>query len=236
MIDATAIDAPDDSYDLVVFALAFHHLPPAIACRAIAEATRVGKRFLVIDLKRRTPLATLMFPVMALPVNLALLPWSWIPPSVHDGFISALRAYSTSALGPSATPPARGYGSTSCRRRGVLGCRRTPLCSRVRTDPPTMSNETDLVGIMQPSSRVRSLRRALDVVTERLQPVLDLSRPYVDGLENLPPDGRFLLVGNHTQFGSEVFLIPDMVRRSVGTRVRPLADRNFGRLRGCPPI
>ncbi|KPN44940.1 glycerol acyltransferase, partial [Mycobacterium intracellulare subsp. chimaera] len=94
-----------------------------------------------------------------------------------------------------------------------------------------MSDETDLVGIMQPSSRVRSLRRALDVVTERLQPVLDLSRPYVDGLENLPPDGRFLLVGNHTQFGSEVFLIPDMVRRSVGTRVRPLADRNFGRLR-----
>ncbi|AGP63976.1 hypothetical protein OEM_24410 [Mycobacterium intracellulare subsp. yongonense 05-1390] len=97
-----------------------------------------------------------------------------------------------------------------------------------------MSDETDLVGIMQPSSRVRSLRRALDVVTERLQPVLDLSRPYVDGLENLPPDGRFLLVGNHTQFGSEVFLIPDMVRRSVGTRVRPLADRNFGRLRGLP--
>lgn len=97
-----------------------------------------------------------------------------------------------------------------------------------------MSDETDLVGIMQPSSRVRSLRRALDVVTERLQPVLDLSRPYVDGLENLPPDGRFLLVGNHTQFGSEVFLIPDMVRRSVGTRVRPLADRNFGRLRRLP--
>lgn len=97
-----------------------------------------------------------------------------------------------------------------------------------------MSDETDLVGIMQPSSRVRSLRRALDVVTERLQPVLDLSRPYVDGLENLPPDGRFLLVGNHTQFGAEVFLIPDMVRRSVGTRVRPLADRNFGRLRGLP--
>lgn len=71
-------------------------------------------------------------------------------------------------------------------------------------------------------------------MTERLQPVLDLSRPYVDGLENLPPDGRFLLVGNHTQFGSEVFLIPDMVRRSVGTQVRPLADRNFGRLRRLP--
>lgn len=31
VVDATAIDAPDDSYDLVVFAQAFHHLPPASA-------------------------------------------------------------------------------------------------------------------------------------------------------------------------------------------------------------
>jgi ubiquinone/menaquinone biosynthesis C-methylase UbiE len=98
VVDATAIDAADGSYDLVVFALAFHHLPPAIAARAIAEATRVATRFLVIDLKRRTPLATLLFPIVALPVQLALLPWSWIPPSLHDGFISALRAYSPSAL------------------------------------------------------------------------------------------------------------------------------------------
>jgi ubiquinone/menaquinone biosynthesis C-methylase UbiE len=31
VVDATAIDAEDDSYDLVVFAQAFHHLPPATA-------------------------------------------------------------------------------------------------------------------------------------------------------------------------------------------------------------
>jgi ubiquinone/menaquinone biosynthesis C-methylase UbiE len=98
VVDATAIDAADDSYDLVVFALAFHHLPPAVACRAIAEATRVGKRFLVIDLKRRSPLATTLFPVVTLPVNLVLMPWSWIQPALHDGFISALRAYSPSAM------------------------------------------------------------------------------------------------------------------------------------------
>lgn len=97
-----------------------------------------------------------------------------------------------------------------------------------------MSDAPDLVAIMEPSERVRSLRRVLDAVTDRLHPVVSLSRPYVDGLENLPPDGRFLLVGNHTQFGSEVFMIPDAVRRSIGTRVRPLADRNFGRLRGLP--
>ncbi|BBX61657.1 hypothetical protein MSAS_08310 [Mycobacterium saskatchewanense] len=98
VIDATAIDAADNSYDLVVFALAFHHLPPAVACRAIAEATRVGKRFLVIDLRRQNPFATMLFPVLALPVNLILLPWSWVWPGLHDGFISALRAYSPSAL------------------------------------------------------------------------------------------------------------------------------------------
>jgi ubiquinone/menaquinone biosynthesis C-methylase UbiE len=98
VVDATAIDAADGSYDLVVFALAFHHLPPAVATRAIAEATRVAKRFLVIDLKRRSPLATLLFPVLTLPLSLVLLPWSWIRPGLHDGFISALRAYSPSAM------------------------------------------------------------------------------------------------------------------------------------------
>ena len=108
VIDATAIDAADDSYDLVVFALAFHHLPPAGACRAIAEATRVGKRFLVIDLKRQTPLANILFPLLALPLNLLLFRWLW--PYLHDGFISALRAYSPSAfkaLGRAAVPGMR---------------------------------------------------------------------------------------------------------------------------------
>jgi 1-acyl-sn-glycerol-3-phosphate acyltransferase len=38
-----------------------------------------------------------------------------------------------------------------------------------------------------------------------------------------------LLVGNHTQFvGGEVLLIPHFVRRAIGARVRPLADRRFG--------
>jgi ubiquinone/menaquinone biosynthesis C-methylase UbiE len=107
VVDATAIDAADGSYDLVVFALAFHHLPPAVASRAVAEATRVAKRFLVIDLKRQSPLAMMLFPVMALPLDLVLMPWSWIQPSLHDGFISALRAYSPSAmqaLGRAANP------------------------------------------------------------------------------------------------------------------------------------
>jgi hypothetical protein len=36
--------------------------------------------------------------VLTLPTTLILLPWSSIWPGLHDGFISILRAYSTSAL------------------------------------------------------------------------------------------------------------------------------------------
>ncbi|KAY79136.1 hypothetical protein AN81_01753 [Mycobacterium tuberculosis M1315] len=98
VIDATAIDGHDHSYDLAVFALAFHHLPPTVACKAIAEATRVGKRFLIIDLKRQKPLSFTLSSVLLLPLHLLLLPWSSMRSSMHDGFISALRAYSPSAL------------------------------------------------------------------------------------------------------------------------------------------
>jgi 1-acyl-sn-glycerol-3-phosphate acyltransferase len=77
--------------------------------------------------------------------------------------------------------------------------------------------------------RVQILRSALDRIQDGIAPVIDLSRPYVSGLDTLPADGRFLLVGNHTQFvGGEVLLIPHFVRRAIGARVRPLADRRFG--------
>lgn len=78
------------------------------------------------------------------------------------------------------------------------------------------------------SRRVQVLRDVLDRIQEGIAPLIDLSRPYVSGLQNLPADGRFLLVGNHTQFiGGEVVLVPHFVRRAIGTRVRPLADRRF---------
>jgi SAM-dependent methyltransferase len=106
VVDATAIDADNDSYDLVVFAQAFHHLPPAIAYRAIAEATRVGKRFLVIDLARQSPLGLLLTPFVMAP--LAVVPR--LRPVIHDGLISGLRAYSEPAfvaLGEAADPQMR---------------------------------------------------------------------------------------------------------------------------------
>ncbi len=107
VIDATAIEAVDNSYDLVVFAMSFHHLPPAVACRAIAEATRVGKRFLVIDVRRQTPLSVALSPALVIPAHLLFVPWSSVWPGLHDSFISLLRAYSPSAfeaLGRAADP------------------------------------------------------------------------------------------------------------------------------------
>lgn len=108
VVDATAIDAADDSYDLVVFAQAFHHLPPATAVRAIAEATRVGRRFLVIDLPRPRSAQLLLTPLMLSPFAAVL---AMVRPSskrvMHDAYISMLRAYSRSAfiaLGKAADP------------------------------------------------------------------------------------------------------------------------------------
>lgn len=89
--DATAIDAPDRSYDLAVFAMSFHHLKPALASRVFAEGTRVADKLLIIDVQR--------LPALLLIVQLVLsLPLSKLAPVVHDAWISNLRAYSPSAL------------------------------------------------------------------------------------------------------------------------------------------
>ena len=53
--DATAISAPNQTYDLAVIAQSFHHLTPKLACEAISEATRVANKFLIIDLRRFPP-------------------------------------------------------------------------------------------------------------------------------------------------------------------------------------
>jgi ubiquinone/menaquinone biosynthesis C-methylase UbiE len=90
-MDATAIDAADRSYDLAVFALSFHHLPPAQAARVLAEGTRVADKFVIIDLPR--PPAPLHLIRLA-----AMAPLAPFVPFIHDGVISSLRAYSPAAL------------------------------------------------------------------------------------------------------------------------------------------
>lgn len=95
-----------------------------------------------------------------------------------------------------------------------------------------MTNAENLDAIMNQSERVQTMRRLVESFADGVGPLVDLYRPYVDGLENLPRDGRFLLVGNHTQSGSESYLIPYLVRREIGMRVRPLAERAFGKMPG----
>jgi SAM-dependent methyltransferase len=90
-MDATAIDAPDGAYDVALFALSFHHLPPVQASRAFAEGTRVADVLMIIDLPRPpAPLHILRLATM--------LPLAPFVPFVHDGVISSLRTYSPSAL------------------------------------------------------------------------------------------------------------------------------------------
>lgn len=90
-MDATALDAADGQFDLAVFVLSFHHLPPAAAARVFAEGTRAAKKLLIIDLPRPpSPLHLLRLATM--------LPLAPFLPFVHDGVISSLRTYSPSAL------------------------------------------------------------------------------------------------------------------------------------------
>jgi SAM-dependent methyltransferase len=91
VMDATAIDAPDGHFDLAVFALSFHHLPPSLASQVFAEGTRAADKLLIIDLPR---LPSLLH-IAQLAVMLPLAP---VVPFIHDGVISSLRTYSPSAL------------------------------------------------------------------------------------------------------------------------------------------
>lgn len=122
-IDATAIDAPDGSFDLAVFALSFHHLPPPLAASVLTEATRVADRFIIIDLPRPpSPLHLIRLATMA--------PLAPVWPLAHDGLISSLRTYSPSAFRELARhagvdvdvrPAGLGPQVVMARRRGDAG-------------------------------------------------------------------------------------------------------------------
>lgn len=68
-----------------------------------------------------------------------------------------------------------------------------------------MTIPVNLTQVTEQPPRVRALRRALGSLSDTVSPAVDLLQPYVEGTENLPRDGRCLLVGNHTQGGMEVF-------------------------------
>lgn len=110
--------------------------------------------------------------------------------------------------------------------------RDTAVRGRQPSRPSGGRTAIDLDAIANPSERVLTVRRAVESVADRVGPFLDLCRPYVDGLDDVPRDGRFLMVANHTNSGVETLLIPYLVRRQLGMLVRPLADRNMGQMRG----
>lgn len=87
-IDATRIDADDDTWDVAIFAFALHHLPPTLVVDLLRETTRVAHVLLVVD-PVRSPLLYAALPPFVIPSQ---------PPALHDGMISARRAYSRSAL------------------------------------------------------------------------------------------------------------------------------------------
>ena len=81
--------------------------------------------------------------------------------------------------------------------------------------------------------RVATLEQWILAAAREWEPVRGLYRPYVEGLDNLPADGRFLLVANHTYMAAtEILLIPYEVHRRIGRKVRPLTDRGFASMSG----
>lgn len=81
--------------------------------------------------------------------------------------------------------------------------------------------------------RVQTMQKAIFGFADRIAPLVDLSRIYVDGLDRLPRGGRVLLVGNHTTSGwVEIVLIPFVVHRELGVRVRGLATRQLADMGG----
>lgn len=64
-----------------------------------------------------------------------------------------------------------------------------------------------------------------------LAPWRAITDPRIDGYENLPADGRYLMVGNHTTLG--LFDVPFLVlgiHRSTGVLVRSLGERQHFRV------
>ena len=125
-MDATNIDAPDRSYDLALFALSFHHLPPVPAAEVLSEGTRTAGKLLICDLRRPPALLHLIRLATFLPFALA-----W--PFAHDGLISSMRAYGPSGFRTLAAyvgPDIAVEFSRLGRNQIVLAQRRSPGPSR----------------------------------------------------------------------------------------------------------
>lgn len=88
VLDATAIEAPDCSWDVAIFTTSLHHLEPAGVRNLLMEGTRVASKLVLIDAWRHPALLAIA------PVLLATGGWV----TMRDGIVSLRKAYSISAL------------------------------------------------------------------------------------------------------------------------------------------
>ncbi|AHH99742.1 hypothetical protein KALB_6382 [Kutzneria albida DSM 43870] len=88
LLDATGINAADNSYDVAVFTQSLHHLPPRAVPAVLSEGARVARTLLVVD-AWRTPLMFGLIPLL-------LVTAGW--PASHDGIISMRKMYGPRAL------------------------------------------------------------------------------------------------------------------------------------------
>lgn len=87
-LDATALALKDDSFDVVVFTQALHHLEPPQVVQLVREGTRVARSLVLIDGWRH-------------PLMLGISPGFWMLgnwPSFRDGVVSLTRMYSVRVL------------------------------------------------------------------------------------------------------------------------------------------
>ena len=84
---------------------------------------------------------------------------------------------------------------------------------------------TDVAGFHPPAAAEFAAAKAL------LAPWRALTDPRIDGFANLPADGRYLLVGNHTTLGllDVPFLVLD-IHEQTGVLVRSLGERQHFRV------
>lgn len=94
----------------------------------------------------------------------------------------------------------------------------------------TFTSEINVAAGQADSARVEQFRKLVDGYFAASGFVQTFTKPYVEGVADLPADGRFLLVANHVLDGSDAPLIMSEVSRHTGKAVRPLVIRHVQKL------
>lgn len=145
-IDATSV--PPDLTGLRTVFNAFHHFPPSLARRILADAVASRQAILIVEIPHRSLVgvaSTAVFSVLCLlltplirPFSLDRLVWTYLVPVLplmvgFDGVMSSLRAYDLDELADLTEGLEDGYTWRIFRSRGAG----TPLAATVMLGRPT---------------------------------------------------------------------------------------------------